>query len=319
MQPQENQTQTVQQPETTPPTTSLQSTPLQGNQFVNSEPTGNKLSSLMSGNIVKKYAMFKQLMGMVSGAILFFIGIFIGLIIAFSNIEAAAIIFGIISGFGTLIFVMSFIGRRQLKQSLTNQPTYNTFQNTDVAVEYKAPDVASSIPTIAQTNETIGSWLGPVTRGGLSGVDYTYASKEIDNQAENTLLFTSTQVIGIMITPQDVTNLEQSTTRSILNEITNYAPDTAYDKNMDFEMFNLKHWSEIITSLQSQPLASVLQSHFNFNIPYSNIETVQVHDSAINRGLIFHLKDGKKISYRTIKKDQLPVAVEYLKNYLTIS
>lgn len=298
------------------PTVTPEATPA----FVGGEPARPQVPGLLNGNnIVKKYVMFRQIMGMITGVFLFFFGIIVGVIFAFSNTLAALIFGGIISGLGVLLFVLSLVGRRQLKKSIVNQPSYNTYQNTETAVEYAAPSVASSTPTVAQQNETIGSWLGPVSRSGMAGVSYGVVSKEVDNQAENTLLFTNQQVIGLMVTPQDLADLQQSSGREILNQITNYAPDTAFDKGMDFAFVNLRHWQDIVAKLQSQPLQAVLQSHFNFNIPYSDISSVQVHNSVIDKGLTFHLKDGKKLAYTTLKKDQLPVAVDFLKQYLTIS
>jgi len=267
-------------------------------------------------SLLKKFVIIKQVIAMIVGGFIAFIGLIIGLLFMGKSAKAGIIIILIVGGIGVLIFVLSFISHRQLTRSIKNPPQFNSFQTT-TAVQYKMPGDSAVSAAVAKPNEAIGSWLGPVNRKGMSGVSFQVLSKEVDNQSENTLLFTQTQIIGLMITPQDLGDVQQSAVRGVLNQVINNVPGSAIEKDTQFEALNSKKWEQLVASLSSQSLQSVLGSHFNFGIPYSLVQSVEVHDSLINSGLTFHLSDGSKLGYATLRKEQIPNAVNYLRQFIS--
>jgi hypothetical protein len=273
-------------------------------------------SDLKSKNIPNSIGRWHDMKGLIFASFLIIAGIIGGIIIKNQHqTKAALAVFGFVSGVGLIVFLISFISYRQLSRSARQPETYNQFQ-TDTAVQYNTPISKAGL----SADETIGSWLGPVNRTDKGGISYTLVSKEVDNQAINTLVFTSKQVIGLMIAPQDLPAANGgvlAAAGALANEAVKYSADGAEQKDLQFEMLNSRHWEDMVNQLSAQPLQSVLDSHLNFGLAYNSIASIEVKNSIVNSGLVFHLKDNSKLTYSTMLKSQITPAAQYLRQYIS--
>jgi hypothetical protein len=270
---------------------------------------------LQAANLPKKLSRGRQLKGVVFGIAVLIVGAVLSgyLYISQGQATVALLTMAFATTLGLLAVGISLVSYRQLTKSENNPKPYNQFQ-TSTATNYKVPlDKAVLSP-----GESIGNWLGPVNRQGAAGASFQVLSAETDNQAENTLLFTATQVIGLMASPDDLPSSAQTGTLSgLANAAVKYSEETGVEKAVQFAALNAKHWSDIVAKLSEQPLDTILQSHLNFGLPYNKIQTIEVKKSFVNSGLIFHLSDGSSLSYSTLQKERLPEVASYLKQYVT--
>lgn len=234
------------------------------------------------------------------------------------QLKTALIVGGALAGAGLLLSVVpSLVAYRRLKRSAaTPPPSYTHFQ-TGNATSYQLPLQLKG--AVVAFGESVGCWFGPVMNPGMSG-SYTSLGKEVDREAVNTLLFTGSQIIGLMLGPDDLHHLRNTgALRSVANEALKYNSSSGYHKGVQFEVVNANHWMEMVEALTTEPLDTALAGHLNFGLPYDSIQSIEVKDHIVNPGISIHLKDGRHIRYSTFKKDRLAEITTYLKQFVPIS
>lgn len=185
--------------------------------------------------------------------------------------------------------------------------------------------------------ESIESWLGPVHKLGGSDVSSHYTRtarsrrsiRAVDRDAVNTLLFTSYQIIGLMIGPDDVQYLHGSgPLKTAANQAIRSWQWTgnrrtgeldAIAKGVQFGSLNANHWQEMVDALSAQPLEAALSNHLNCGLPYDRVQCIEVKSRFINPGLTIRLTDGSYLWYGTFgKKGRLPEVASYLRRYVKV-
>ena len=82
-------------------------------------------------------------------------------------------------------------------------------------------------------------------------------------------------------------------------------------------MLHKKHWDELMSPLLQMPLSSILQTHFNYSIPYSKVQSVEVKTGKLK----FHLMDGSTLRYQVLGReaeDQIGEIEKYLQQRVTV-
>ena len=70
--------------------------------------------------------------------------------------------------------------------------------------------------------------------------------------------------------------------------------------------------------LLQMPLSSIVQTHFNYAIPYNKVQSVEVKTGLINPGFVFHLTDGSKVHYSGQHKEQMGEIESYLQQKVRV-
>ena len=226
----------------------------------------------------------------------------------------------IVGGSGLLIAGFALVSFRQLRESRKTGSSFTQFSldqiQTSTAVTYSVPrDLAPATPA---NNEAVETWLGPIfnTAGG------TRWGKETVT-AENTLLFTPTQVIAIMLGPPDAANLNQGFLGWAASAVwpvvaRNFGDNPSPPSPIrEFRRLHWRHWDKLMAPLLQMPLSSVIQTHFNYSIPYDKVKSVEVKIGPVNPGLIFHLMDGSKVRYG-VRKALMGEIEKYLQQRVTV-
>ena len=215
--------------------------------------------------------------------------------------------------FAALLAFAALIRYNKLRKSWKSRPIFNQFQ-TNTAATYSAPKgLVSAAPA---NNEAVDEWLGPIARAGWNSGSTTAGSKETVKNAENTLLFTPTQAIAIMLAPADAANLSEGVLGRAASAFLAYSPQSASGKGTRFRGLHAKHWDELMAPLLEMPLSSILQTHFNYSIPYSKVQSVEVKTGKLK----FHLMDGSTLRYQVLgreAKDQIREIERYLQQRVT--
>ncbi len=266
--------------------------------------------------------------GIVPGVILILVGIGLSVLIYNGHasghlakghpLKAALIVLAVLGGGGLLLSVLpSWIAYRQLRKAAKAPPlTYTHFQ-TGAATSFQLP--RNMTAAVIGYDETVGGWFGPVMNPGFSG-SYTALAKEVDREAVNTLLFTESQIIGLMLGPEDLRNLEASgALKSVANEFLKVNSSSGYKKGVQFEALNANHWEEMVDALTALPLESALANHLNFGLPYDRIQSIEVKAHLVNPGITMHLKDGSHLRYATFSRSRLPEITTYLGQFVPIT
>ena len=234
----------------------------------------------------------------------------------------------IFGGSGLLIAGFVFVSFRQLRESRKTGSSFTQFSldqiqtsQTSTRVTYLGPK--NLVPATAANTETVDIWLGPMLRVDKGAINTTTepGGKEVVKQAENTLLFMPTQAIAIMLTPADLANVRQGVLGRAASVFIKYFPQAAVNKGVEFRMLHKKHWDELMSPLLQMPLSSILQTHFNYAIPYSKVQSVEVKRVLTMPGIKFHLMDGSTLSYQIVghdARDQAREIERYLLQRVTI-
>ena len=265
-------------------------------------------------NLPKIISEIREVKGMISSLFFLLFGIIMGIIVyTKSHSTTYALLASSILGIGAIIlFLISFIGLRQLRNAEKIPDTFNQFQ-TGTAVTYNTPKPKSKI----STNETIIDWLGPVSVGGKAGISWTVLEHESMNQSINTLLFTNYQIIAFLIGPQDVpTASAGGTLNQVASAFINYSDGSAFDKNAFSTILYANKWQDIVASLIKTDLNKIIDSHLNYGIPFTSIDSYRINTSSINSGLTLYLKDGGKMSFTTQRKDLLNQTETAIKKFI---
>jgi hypothetical protein len=272
--------------------------------------------SLNSADLPKKFAKYQAMKGMFAAVPMFFVGIIIAAVVYNKTHSKKDLLIIILADIvvGGFTFLISYISYRQLKKAQAQPTTFNQFQS-GTAVTYTTP----LPPTTVAADEVVGSWLGPVWVGGKQGIDVQVLNHESDHQTANTLLFTNKQIITILLGPQDVPS---SLAGGLLNQVASssiqYSDEAEAAKNQEFTLLYAKKWEAIMQNLLVQNIQALQQNHLTSGIPFDQIDHVEVKRSLINPGLVIHMRDGKKLTYPTQRKDLLDQAQNYLQQYVTV-
>jgi hypothetical protein len=261
-------------------------------------------------DVPKKWSEFQQLKSLLIGVCIALASPFFGNYVYNKDNHQAGILVGVIGTiFGLILAIGSWVSYRQLRRAEKKPKTHNEFQ-TSTATEYSAPLASANAST---NDEKIVNWLGPIIRADKGSISHSILAKEVLKQAENTLLFTPTQIIAIMLTPEDTKNIQQGAVGSAASAFINYSSDTAGDKNQEFRVLYSRRWDQLIENVKSQPLENVIQTHLNYGIPYSSIKSVKLKKTLVNPGFVFELTDGNKLRFGVYRKDKIKEITEFLR------
>jgi hypothetical protein len=215
---------------------------------------------------------------------------------------------------GLLLVGAGVISIRQLRRPGNVSADVSQFANADQW------NVKSALPAAsAAASETVVDWMGPMMMAGWGF--HTSASitqsKETDHNPFNTLLLTTSQLIGILLTPEDLAGVEVGDVRKGITGLIDQWTEPTFQKNTQFEMVNRSRWDEIVTSATSPGLQPLLAHHVNFGLPYTAVESFSVSKHLINPGLVFRLRDGRKMKCAALRKEQIDHVAQSLSQYLT--
>jgi hypothetical protein len=216
---------------------------------------------------------------------------------------------GLLMGLGGLISV------RQLRKPGNVSAGVSQFANADQwNVKQSLP------PATVSAGETLVDWMGPMSMWGwgfMSSASIT-GSKETDHNPFNTLLVTNAQLIGVLLTPDDLTGVELGNVRRGVTDLVNQTSEPTYDKSTQFALVNRSRWDHIVAAATSQGLQPLLADHVSFGLPYTDVESFTVSNSWVNPGLVFRLRDGRKMRcVRTCPRTVVDRVAESLSQYLT--
>lgn len=210
----------------------------------------------------------------------------------------------------------------------SSPPPAFTHFDTFIPTSYELPlDLKAAV---LKQGESVEHWLGPVNRMGGMGVSSRYTRTgwsrrsitEHDRDAMNTLLFTSDQIIGLMLGPDDLQNLRSGPVATVANQVIagwQSSREGGRAKGTQFGALNANHWKDMVDALCAEPLDAALANHLNCGLPYSRIDSIEVKNRFIDPGLIIHLSDGAHLIYGTLgKRGQLPEVANYLKTYVKV-
>ena len=261
-------------------------------------------------NIPKKISEFQSLRGILTGVILIVASIIIGTVVYQYSLVGSILIGGgglVISG---IVITISAIGFRQLRDAEKSPNSFNEFQ-TSTAVKYKTPLSAANM----SPDEVVEGWLGPVTVGGRGGFSFQLVNKEYTNQSANTLLFTNKQIVAVLIGPQD---MPPSLAADTAFTAVQYSPEDAVTKNVQFDALYAHKWGDILRSVMASGLQNLPQQHLTYAIPYDQVKNAEIVKKIINSGITVTLKNGKKLVYNTLLKEQLDSAQPILQKYIQV-
>jgi hypothetical protein len=175
-------------------------------------------------------------------------------------------------------------------------------------------------PATAAADETLVDWMGPMsTEVGRGWVTRAMVgqSRETDHNPFNTLLVTTSQLIGILLTPEDLSGVEGGGMRGAITTAINQSNETTFDKTWQFAVANRSRWDQIVASATSQGLQAALADHLNFGLPYAEVESFSVSKRWVNEGLLFQLRDGRKVRCaRNCSRNVVDRAARSLSPYL---
>lgn len=263
----------------------------------------------------KQFAKARNIHGIVGS--LFVLIIFLGMSWMIYNRTGRTDVALLVAGVGIVASIIglsiALLSNRQLTAAAQNPQTY-THLESGTAAEYKsaAPEATLS------TDEQVISWVGPVTRTDSGATSYTIISKEVNNDGENTLVFTNRSIIGLMVGPDDVSNIELGGLQKAAGGLLDASPDSTNTKGQQFRALYANKWPEIMQNLLAKPLKDTLLNHLNFGVPYAQIKSVKVNNGFINSGITIFLSDGSKITYSTFNKDRLDEIAGALSQYTTV-
>jgi hypothetical protein len=206
-----------------------------------------------------------------------------------------------------------------------------THFETPIPTTYELP--LDLQPASLAPGESSSDWLGPVHIPNTGGSRRSFR-KVVDRDGVNTLMFTSNQVIGLMLGPDDLQYLNDSgpikTAANQALQAWQYrggwiagggvqGGEDAIAKGIQFGALNANHWEEMVDALSAQPLDVALGNHLNFGLPYDRIQSVQVKNRFVNPGLTFHLSNGSTLRYGVFgKRDRLSEAAKCLQQYVKV-
>jgi len=170
----------------------------------------------------------------------------------------------------------------------------------------------------AAAGETVVDWMGPMTMGGrgFAGSAVTVISKETDHNPFNTLLLTTSQLIGIFLAPDDLSESAVGSLRAGMTTLINQSNEDTFDKNVQFDMVNRSRWDQIVASAMSQGLQAALADHLNFGLPYAKVQSFSVSKTWVNAGLVFKLRDGRKMKCVPMARKQIDRVAQSLSPYV---
>ena len=287
------------------------------NKLASNVTSPDTVKTLDNINVPKKLSRLGALLSVGAGLLI----ILIGTVFAFYEYHKThkksdlVVLLSVFLFFGLLLIITQLIRFRQLRNAGSQLGEFNQFQ-TGTVVNYQAQVKSTSVGI----GTKIIGWLGPVNVAGLKGVGVTVLGHETDRQSVNTLIFTEGAVVAIMLGPQDVpAELAGGTLNQIASAGINFSSGQAVEKNESFVTLYQRKWDKIMTPLLNQDINQIIANHFNYNVPYEQIDHAQIRNSFINPELIFNLKDGSKLAFISFRKDLLEQSYNYLSNYLTIS
>ncbi len=211
----------------------------------------------------------------------------------------------------------------------TTPPPAQTHFDTVIPTTYELP--LDLQPAVLSHDEPVENWLGPVNKQGGSDISSHYEKTghgrrsivEVDRDALNTLLFTSSQIIGLMLGPDDLQSLDSGPLTTAANQVVQHymwSRDSGRSKGLQFGSLNARHWGDMVAALCAQPLEAALRNHLNCGMPYDTIQSIEVKSRFINPGVTIRFSDGSYLWYGTFgKRDRLSDVATFLGSHVKVT
>lgn len=278
--------------------------------------TGEPQSNFNKPNIGKSFKKFQAVMGMIIGIIILLIDLIIAAAVQSKShkLKDTLIVLAIGAVFGLIPLLLSVLSLKQLKKPSNIPQNVSQFQSANQT------DVKSTLgPATLTAGEKMLGWIGPISvhGKGFSSISYSVLDHEVDKNPFNTVLITDKQFLGIMFGPDDLSSVEGAGIRKLATEgINQLETGPTADKNIQFSALNAGKWGDIVAAATSSGLDSLVKNHLNFGLPYSSAESFKADTGLVNPGLEVNLKDGSKVKFVTMKKDQLAAVATSLAQYI---
>lgn len=257
-------------------------------------------------------AQFENYRGIVIGAGAAVLGVVIAVLVAPKSFAAAALVLLFFTGGGLLGCTASVRSNRQL-QAAPEQGAQQYRSSTAVSFESPAPTAAIA------DSEVMRAWLGPVFDNTHVITGSTFLSEEHIRSTANTLLFTDTQIVAVLLGPKDVPaqSVGGAWSQLGLSEIVN-APASTGDEMSQFATLYANHWQALVDFALRPGMHLLAQDHLTYAIPYSQIVSVKMRRGRLNPGLTISLGDGRELKYASWGIDPLEPVQRVLGTHVRI-
>lgn len=156
--------------------------------------------------------------------------------------------------------------------------------------------------------EKILAWLAPVDGTNWQRANYALG-KEVVAAAENVLILTNRQLIGIALLQEDLDQIRTNSLISLVQSVNTINP-SASKKQFWLMAANLGIFPKYMEMLGEDKLEKLLSSRWQFGVNLSQIKKVEPKKTFFNAGVSFHLKDGRVYHYKIIWRKQIDQFVE---------
>ena len=196
--------------------------------------------------------------------------------------------------------------QQTLDEATSRPPEINPFN-----VAHPVKRGVFGIPTVLSSDETIIAQPAPISIGGWEATSLgSTTGGETNNQSVNTFMCTNYQIICVLLGYDDApSGIDIGSTNSFDETI----------RNFQFTYFNKKNWKAIADNSLAQGLSNLIEHHFSYSFPYSNIKTIEpATHQLLNHSLDITLTDGKTISYTFQNPEERIDIINKLKDHVTI-
>lgn len=156
--------------------------------------------------------------------------------------------------------------------------------------------------------EQILAWLAPVDGTNWQRANYAIG-KEVVVAAENVLILTNRQLIGIALLQEDLDQIRTNSLISLVQSVNTINP-SASKKQFWLIAANLGIFPKYMEMLGEDKLEKLLSSRWQFGVSLSQIKKVEPKKTFFNAGVSFHFKDGRVYHYKIIWRKQIDQFVE---------
>lgn len=159
--------------------------------------------------------------------------------------------------------------------------------------------------------ETVLGWLAPVDGTNFNRANYAIG-KEFVVAAENVLILTNKQLIGLALVQEDLNQIKTNSLISVIQSANTINP-SASNKQFWTTTANLNVFPKFMEKLNETTLKKLLSTRWQFGINLDQIKTIEPRKTFFNPGVWIHLNDGRIYKYKVIWKEQINQFVEAVK------
>lgn len=182
-----------------------------------------------------------------------------------------------------------------------------------------ATPVQAGVAADISDSDKVLAWVGPCFRLGNAGRSSRMFAKETIGDGTNTLLFTDSMIICLMLGPDDIKGLGEDSIRGLIGKVIERASEDATEMASRFSLLYTAKWPEMVKALTDQSLPVSLENHLAFKVPYTNIERIELGDYHLTGVVKVHLHDGTTMEYSILSPKLIPGLKEALSGLVAVS